>query len=178
MKKYMRQIRNLWSLVVGLRITGDNLRRSTVTVHYPRREVDNLASFRGPIELLPSDKDPGLPRCISCMMCMNTCPSGCITVVKQKAPKPTPEEEQALAAAKDRAQKVKKPSAPRNPGRFVYDYSLCSLCGLCAEVCPVHSIGFSSDVYMVVRQRSALKLDLLARLSAKAGTENRVKKVA
>jgi NADH-quinone oxidoreductase subunit I len=127
---------------------------------------------------LPSAKDPDRPKCISCMMCMNTCPSGCITVVKQKAPKPTPEEQRAMAEAEARGEKVKKPAAPKNPARFVYDFSLCSLCGLCAEACPVNSIGFSSDVYMVVRQRSELKLDLLARLSAKARTERIIEEVA
>jgi NADH-quinone oxidoreductase subunit I len=109
---------------------------------------------------------------------MNTCPSGCITVVKQKAPKATPEEEQAMAEAEARGEKVKKPAAPKNPARFIYDFSLCSLCGLCAEVCPVNSIGFSSDVYMVVRQRSELKLDLLARLSVKSRRDNDLKEVA
>lgn len=178
MKDYLRQIKGLWSLIVGLFITGDNLRRRTVTVHYPRRQVDNLASFRGPIQLLPSAKDPVVPKCISCLMCMNTCPSGCITVVKQKAPKPTPEEQQAMAEAAARGEKVKKPSAPKNPARFIYDFSLCSLCGLCAEVCPVNSIGFSSDVYMVVRQRGELKLDLLARLSAESRCDRIMKEVA
>jgi len=178
MKEYLKQIKNLWSLIVGLSITGDNLFRRTVTVHYPRRQVDNLASFRGPIELLPSAKDPDIPKCITCMMCMSTCPSGCITVVKQKVPKATPEEEQAMAEVEARGEKVKKHTAPKNPARFIYDFSLCSLCGLCVEVCPVNSIGFSSDVYMVVRQRSELKLDLLARLSAKTRTEGKMKEVA
>jgi NADH-quinone oxidoreductase subunit I len=177
MKDSLEQIKHLWSLIVGLFITGDNLCRTTVTVHYPRREVDNLATFRGPIELLPSAKDPQIPRCISCMMCMNTCPSQCITVVKQKAPKPTPEEEQATAEAEARGEKVKKPSAPKNPARFIYDYSLCSLCGLCAEVCPVNSIGFSNDAYIVVRDRGELKLDLLARLKSKAGSQADIKPV-
>ena len=170
MRKQLKQIRDLWSLIVGLFVTGENLCRHTVTVHYPRREVDNLGSFRGPIELLPSAKDAAIPRCISCLMCMNTCPSGCITVVKQKAPKPTAEQEQAMAEAQARGEKPKKPAAPKNPGAFIYDYSLCSLCGLCAEVCPVDSIGFSSDVYMVVHSRAEAKLDLLARLKNKAGS--------
>ena len=170
MRKQIKQIRELWSLIVGLFVTGDNLCRRTVTVHYQRREVENLATFRGPIELLPSAKDATIPRCISCLMCMNTCPSECITVVKQKAPKPTAEEQQAMDEATARGEKPKKPAAPKNPGAFVYDYSLCSLCGLCVEVCPVDSIGFSSDVYMVVHSRAEAKLDLLARLKNKAGS--------
>jgi NADH-quinone oxidoreductase subunit I len=174
MRRQLQQIRNLWSLIVGLFVTGDNLRRATVTVHYPRQEVDNLGSYRGPIELLPSAKDPLIPRCISCMMCMTTCPSGCITVVKNKAPKPTAEEAQAMADAEARGEKPKKPKAPKNPARFLYDYSLCSLCGLCAEVCPVDSIGFSCDAYMVVRDRGVLKMDLLARLKSKSGAADNI----
>jgi len=173
MRKYIQQLKDLKSLIVGLFITGDNLRKSTVTVHYPRQEVHNLASFRGPIELLPKPKNPTQPRCITCMMCVSTCPSGCITVVKHKAPKPSAEEKQAMAEAEARGEKVAKPKAPKTPKQFLYDYSLCSLCGLCSEVCPVNSIGFSSDVYMVCRRRSELKLDLLARLKAKADREGR-----
>jgi NADH-quinone oxidoreductase subunit I len=178
MKDCFQQIKDLFSLIVGLFVTGDNLRRRTVTVHYPRRQVDNLASFRGPIQLLPSDKDPSVPRCISCMMCMNTCPSGCLTVIKQKAPEPSPAQQQAMAEAKARGEKVKKPPAPKNPAAFIYDFSLCSLCGLCVEVCPANAIGFSSDAYMVVRRRDSLKLDLLARMAAGSGCTDYVKEVA
>jgi NADH-quinone oxidoreductase subunit I len=49
----LQGFRDLWSLIKGLHITGDTLFRRTVTVHYPRREVSNLQSFRGPIELVP-----------------------------------------------------------------------------------------------------------------------------
>lgn len=168
MGKYIKQLIDLWSLIVGLFVTGDNLRKSTITVHYPRQEVDNLASFRGPLELLPKAEDAATPKCVSCMMCVSTCPSGCITVVKHKAPKPTPEEKQALAEAETRGEKVKKPKAPKNPKQFIYDYSYCSLCGLCSEVCPVQSLGFSSEAYMICSQRSDTKLDLLAKLKDKA----------
>ena len=168
-KQTMQDIRSLWSLIVGLGVTGDALMRKTVTVHYPRQEVDNLESFRGPIELVPKPKTPEKPKCIACMMCMSTCPSGCITVVKAKAPKPTEEEEKAMAEAEARGENVKKPSAPKEPARFTYDYSKCSLCGLCAEVCPVNSIRFSTDSYLVTRGRDELKMDLLAKLKDQAG---------
>ena len=177
-KDFFQQIKDLFSLIVGLFVTGDNLRRKTITVHYPRRQVDNLASFRGPIQLLPGPKDPAVPRCISCLMCMNTCPSGCLTVVKRKPPKPTPAQQEAMAEAEARGEKVKKPSAPKNPAVFTYDFSLCSLCGMCVEVCPANAIGFSSDVYMVVRRRDDLKLDLLARLAAGTGCAEHLKEVA
>ena len=102
------------------------------------------------------------------MMCVTNCPSKCLTVVKQKAPKPTPEQEQAMAEAEEKGEKVVKPKAPKNPAKFTYDYSLCSLCGTCIDVCPVKSLKFSSNIYWVATSRKELKLDLLARLKEQA----------
>jgi NADH-quinone oxidoreductase subunit I len=160
-KSTTQRIKDLWSLVKGLGVTGDTLLKRTVTVHYPRAEVSNLAGFRGPIALVSRPGDPEKPKCIACLMCMNTCPSNCITVVKMKAPKPAAEQ------AEGGAEKKAKPAAPKEPQTFIYDYSLCSLCGLCAEVCPVDSICFSSEAYLVARERGALKMDLLAKLKKK-----------
>lgn len=163
----LQGLRDLWSLIKGLHITGDTLFRRTVTVHYPRREVTNLETFRGPIELVPRPQDPLKPKCIACLLCMQICPSQCITVVRMKAPQPTPEELLPAAGAGD--ERVKKPAAPREPEQYFYDYSLCSLCGLCFEVCPVGSIRFSSDVYLFSRRRAELRMDLLAKLRKQAG---------
>jgi NADH-quinone oxidoreductase subunit I len=157
----------LWSLVKGLQITGNTLFKRTVTIHYPRREACNLESFRGPIELVPRPKEPMKPKCIACLLCMQTCPSNCITVVRMKAPKIT--EEQTLSAGGAEGEKVKKPTAPREPEQYLYEYSTCSLCGLCAEVCPVQSIRFSSDIYLVCQRRSELRMDLLAKLQEQNG---------
>jgi NADH-quinone oxidoreductase subunit I len=164
----LKGLHDLWSLIRGLQVTGDALFRRTVTVHYPRRQVGNLASFRGPIELVPRPKEPLKPKCIACLLCMQTCPSGCITVVRRKAPKLAAEKARPTAAVGD--EKVKKPAAPREPERFLYEYSLCSLCGLCAEVCPVQSISFSSEVYLVSQRREELRMDLLAKLQKQVGT--------
>lgn len=157
-----RRIHELWSLVRGLGITGQTLFAPTVTVHYPRREVPNLAGFRGPVALVPRLDDPETPKCIACLMCMNICPSGCITVTRMKAPKPDPARDADPAAGK--ADKAVKPAAPKRPQSYLYDYSLCSLCGLCAEVCPVDSIIFSLEAYRVTRDRRSLKMDLLEKL--------------
>lgn len=166
-KTIFKNVADLWSLVVGLGVTGDNFLKKQVTVHYPRKEVKNLASFRGPVELVPKPKDPAKPKCIACMLCMSVCPSKCITVIKKKPPKPTPEEEKAMAEAEAKGEKIKKPSL-KEPGKFIYDYSLCSLCGLCSEVCPVKSIRYSNQAYLVSDNPKAFKMDLLARLAEKA----------
>jgi NADH-quinone oxidoreductase subunit I len=98
---------------------------------------------------------------------MQTCPSGCITVVRRKAPKLAAEQTQPATEAGD--EKAKKPAVPKEPERFIYDYSLCSLCGLCAEVCPVQSICFSSYAYLVSQRREEFRMDLLAKLREKSG---------
>lgn len=164
LKEKFKNFVDLLSLFKGLGITGDAALRRSVTVHYPRQQVDNLNSFRGPLVLISKPKHASQPKCIACLMCMNACPSGCIRVTKKKAPRLTPEEKEALAAARQRGETVKKPAAPKQPASFHYDYSYCSLCGLCVEVCPVNALRFSSDAYMVCRDPKALELDLIARL--------------
>ena len=166
-ERKLQRLRDLWSLIKGLQITGETLFSRTVTVHYPRREVGNLESFRGPIELVPRPEEPLKPKCIACLLCMQTCPSGCITVVRMKVPELAAE--QMKPAAEAGGKKVKRPTAPREPEQYLYDYSLCTLCGLCAEVCPVQSICFSSDVYRVSQRREELRMDLLAKLQERAG---------
>ena len=169
-KKIWDDVASLWSLIVGLKVTGKNFFDKNVTLHYPRETVTSgqLDGFRGPLELIGKPKDPAKPKCISCMMCVTACPSKCITVVKSKAPKPTEEELQAMKEAEERGEKVKKPKAPKEPAKFLYDFSLCSLCGSCVENCPANSLRYSSNVYLTVTNRKELKMDLLARLAGQA----------
>ena len=169
-------LQRLWSLVVGLGITGRFFVSRHKTVHYPRKvvEKENTDSFRGPIELIGTPKDPSTPKCISCMLCVQACPSGCISVKKQPAPKMTPEEQKAFDEATARGENPKKPAAPRNPGEYTYDFTYCSLCACCIEACPVDSIRFSHEIYLAGTRREDFNMDLLARLkrtSAKHAAE-------
>lgn len=166
-RNFFRTIGDQWSLIVGLKITGKYFFNRQVTVHYPRKKVDNLASYGGHVELAPKPKDPFKPKCITCMMCVSVCPSGCYSVVKTKPPKPTPEELKAQEEAKARGEKVKK-KVIKEPSKFMYDYSLCSLCGLCIENCPVKSLRYSQNVYYARDNRKDFKIDLLARLRKQA----------
>ncbi|EGB14056.1 4Fe-4S ferredoxin iron-sulfur binding domain protein [Pseudodesulfovibrio mercurii] len=166
----IQPILDCWSLIVGLKITGKYFCQPLVTVHYPREVIDdeNLRTYGGHVELIGKPKDPATPKCISCMMCVTNCPSKCLTVVKSKPPKLTAEEEAAMKAAEEAGEKVNKPKAPKNPAKFIYDYTLCSLCGTCIENCPAKSLRFSNDIYWVATSRKEMKLDLLARLKAQA----------
>lgn len=165
--------KGLWSLVVGLGITGRFFISRHKTVHYPRKviEKDNTDSFRGPIELVGLPKDPATPKCISCMLCVQACPSGCITVKKQAPPKMTPEQQKEFDEATARGENPKKPAAPRNPAEYLYDFTYCSLCACCVEACPVDSIRFSHEIYLAGTRREDFNMDLLARLKRTAAKE-------
>lgn len=166
----IQPIKDCWSLIVGLKITGKYFCKPLITVHYPREVIDdeNLSTYGGHIELVGKPKDPAMPKCISCMMCVTNCPSKCLKLVKQKAPKPTPEQEAAMAAAKEAGEKVVKPKAPKNPAKFTYDYTLCSLCATCIDNCPTKALKFSNNIYWVATSRKEMNIDLLARLKEQA----------
>ena len=157
-------LRGLYSLLVGLFITGRyglgpfpvwlKLRKPEegyplLTTHYPFETLpdEDLVSFRGPVELIPAEGEPGKSKCISCMMCVRSCPSDCLTVVK---------------GDEGKAPKV-----------WLRDFSTCSLCGTCVEVCPVQALRFSHDIYWAVEKQEELVTDLLARLAAPPKSEAR-----
>jgi NADH-quinone oxidoreductase subunit I len=156
----------LWSLIVGLKVTGKFFVSPQITVHYPRRTVENLSTFHGPIELVPNPKDPTKPKCIVCLQCASACPSSCLTVVMKPTPKPTSEALQAQKEAEAKGEKKKTP--PKELAKFTYDFTLCSLCGICVETCPVGSLHFSNDAYLASTDKKDFLYDLLARLAKQA----------
>lgn len=153
-KDIWKRFGELWSLMVGLEVTGKNFTKSLITTHYPRQTVDNMTSWRGHVELVGKPKKPEEPKCIACMLCVTACPSSCIKITKVKPPKVAEGEE--------------KPKAPKLPATWVLDFNLCSLCGSCAEVCPVKSLKFSDNVYLAGFERKDFVFDLMARLKETA----------
>jgi formate hydrogenlyase subunit 6/NADH:ubiquinone oxidoreductase subunit I len=49
---------------------------------------------------------------------------------------------------------------------YVLDYSLCSLCGLCVEVCPTKALKFSNEYRLAEYSRQEMQKDVIARLQA------------
>ena len=134
LKPILQRVRDLWSLAKGLGITGNTLVARTATVHYPAGGAEPGRDSGDPSSWCPGPMILKRPN-VSHADVMNICPSGCITVAKMKPPKPDPARMQIRAAVADG--KAGKPTAPKEPETYLYDYSLCSLCGMCAEVCPV-----------------------------------------
>jgi len=156
LRKMGEDVLGLWSLVKGLKITGTLFFSKQVTVHYPRASVENLATFRGPLELVPSPEDPARPLCIACMTCASTCPTGAITVIKKKVPKPE------IEGSDEDKTALKAPT--KGPGKFTYDYTLCCQCGLCAENCPKEALRFSGNPCSAGTDRKEFEFDLLKKL--------------
>ena len=147
-KAIWENLKGLYSLLVGLKITGKFFfSPQPMVVYYPREVVEPeiLESFRGPLELIGQEENPAVTRCISCMMCTKACPSSCLKVVKG--------------------------TEGKLPSLWEYDFSLCSLCGTCVDVCPAKALRFSHHVYMVTYTREELQLDLLKRLADKAASK-------
>lgn len=150
----------LYSLLVGLSITGKNFASSQLTVHYPRQEVTNLSTYRGHVEFAPMDDNPFMPRCVGCGICAKSCPSNCITV----SGKDLPAEEPAEGAEPGAKPKGKK----KTVATALLNYSTCSLCGQCVRACPSGALRFSTNVYFAASSRDDIIIDLVERLRKQA----------
>lgn len=178
MKRLFKTLQGLWSLVVGLKITGVELFKPWLTVHYPRQEVENLPSYRGHIELVPAADDPLNPRCIMCWKCVEICPSRCISLRMHATGEDsaTAADDPGLLLAPEMKSPYSTHLAPppdkiaRVLDSYRLNYSLCSLCGLCVQSCPVDAIRFSRNAYLVGTSRQSFELDLLARLKSQAAS--------
>ncbi len=166
----------LWSLVVGLKITGDAFFRKQITLHYPRQTVPNLNTFRGHIELVGKNEAPATPRCIACFKCALGCPSRCISMeldkesMTQIQQRPVPKNlvtmEPSFAVIPLR---VSLPGTTQpSPVSFHLNFNYCSLCGLCVQGCPVGSLRFSTNAYLAGFTRQEFEYDLMARLQKQA----------
>jgi NADH-quinone oxidoreductase subunit I len=129
------------SLLIGLGVTFRALLSPTVTVHYPRHKIAITPNFRGHT-MLVRDSETGSHRCIVCMMCDQDCPSNCITVVGEKR---EGEKRKTLTS-------------------YSLDFTKCSLCGICVEVCPTQALDFSDEYELAGFTREEYHYDLLRRL--------------
>ena len=132
-----------YSLLAGLGVTIRYFVKPIVTVQYPREKIAMSPRYRGHTEFI-IDEETGTHRCNACENCARTCPSGVITVTGAK-----------LAGTKK-----------KRAVTYVLDYSLCSLCGLCVEVCPTKALKFSNEYRLAEYSRQEMQIDVIARLQA------------
>lgn len=131
------------SLITGLKITLQQFFQPQVTVHYPHQTLPIPDRYRGHVELV-RDPQTGMSLCVACKSCEKACPSGCIVV-----------------------EGIKRDGEKRkSPTEFQVDFTRCSLCGSCVEVCPTEALRFSKRYNLAGTSREAYYLDLLKRLQA------------
>ncbi len=171
-KAFLEIFKGLKSLWGGLKITGTNLLKPTITTIYPMEEVDNISTFHGHIELVPKDDDPMVPKCIACAACARVCPSDCIIVTSKENRTPVIDTNKTdpvgVYNGKLILKGAKTPPASKKsskePEVFDLNYTLCSLCGLCISVCPAGAIRFSNNVYLTSYNRDELSMCLIERM--------------
>lgn len=146
MIRYFREIfSGLWSLLVGMQLTLRYSLSPTITVHYPFETLPVSPNFRGHTDLV-IDPETAESKCISCMMCEKTCPSQCITI---HAEKPEGSKKKVLV-------------------RYHLDFTKCSLCGNCVEVCPVDALEYSQEYRLAGFSRHDFHFELVGRLRDRA----------
>ncbi len=136
---YFKQIvRGLAGLFVGMGITLRNLFRKPVTLEYPHQKPELSKAYRSAIALIRFP-ETNTHDCVACMQCVQICPSYCITI----------------EGAKLEGQKRKRAT------EFKVDYSLCSVCGLCLDVCPTTTLEYSKLYDVAGYRRDEFVYDLL-----------------
>jgi NADH-quinone oxidoreductase subunit I len=139
MVKYFRGIiLGLYSLAIGMGITFLSMFRPPVTLRYPHESLPMYPRFRGPIELI-RDSQTGEPNCVVCLMCQKSCPSRCITVGGEKP----------------------EGGKRKVPTKFILDFTLCSLCGICVESCKFDAIRYSKVYNLASIRKEDFIMDLL-----------------
>jgi NADH-quinone oxidoreductase subunit I len=134
-----------WSLISGLEVTLKRLFQPIITLQYPRYKTDMFDNYRGHIELA-RDPDVSGPLCVACGTCVRECPSKLILV----------------QGVKDHVTDRKRAT------HYVIDFSRCSLCGLCVDICPVGAIVFSKEFELASGSRWDGVIDLVARFEGQA----------
>jgi len=139
----MKYLSPLWAglatLGTGMAVTIRHMFRKPVTQQYPHEKPELSPTFRSAIQLVRFEKT-GTHDCIACMQCVNICPSFCITV----------------EGGRHEGVKGKRAAA------FHVDYALCSVCGLCIDVCPTETLEYSRIYDVAGYRRDEFTYDLLA----------------
>ena len=125
------------SLLVGMRVTIQHFLRPAVTSQYPRERLEMTEAYRNVIVLIEKE-DIASHDCIACKACERVCPSFCIELEGE------------------RPEGLKRTRVTE----FTVDFALCSECGLCLDVCPTDTLGYSRTYDEAGYERSDFLYDL------------------
>ncbi len=128
------------SLLKGMGVTIRAFFHPVVTVQYPRQVLNVAPRFRSHTKLVGDEENPEKTKCIVCQACVRECPSGAVVRVEG-----------------EKKEGEKKKTATQ----YILDFTLCSQCGICVEVCPADALTFSNDYNLAAYTREGCQFDLV-----------------
>lgn len=131
-------IQGAWSILQGMGVTLKFMLTRPVTIQYPKQPTRPSSVHKGRIRFVIFP-ETGTHDCIACLKCQNICPSNCFKI------------EGAKPAA----------GGQRRPTKFVYNFSTCSLCSLCIEVCPTFTLEHSPEFNLASWEKQGYIYDFL-----------------
>lgn len=131
----------LVELFRGLFLTGRNLFRKKITIHYPDEKTPQSPRFKGLHALRRYEN--GEERCIGCQLCEAACPACCIYIDTEE-----------------------REDGTRRTNRYDIDLFKCVYCGFCEEACPTDAIVLTRifEFYYEERGEHIINKDSLLRI--------------
>lgn len=139
-------LRGTASLIAGLGVTLRAFFQPVVTSQYPRELIAIAPRFRGHTKLLVEEGDPEKNKCTACQICLKNCPSHSIVRVEGEK---------------------KEGEKRKTATEYLLDFTTCSQCGICVEVCPFDALAFSRDYNPTGYTRADCCFDLVKELKRK-----------
>jgi len=146
--KYISGIlKGVWSLLVGMKVTGSYFFRpwTIVTQQYPenrkgrgkksRKKLVMFDRFKGEL-IMPHDEN-NQHKCTGCGICEINCPNGTIEVISK-------------TVVNEEGKKK------REIDKHIYHLGMCSFCALCVKTCPSQALAFSQEFEHAVFNRAKL----------------------
>lgn len=138
--KYLSGLfKGVWSLLVGMKVTGSYFFRpwTIVTRKYPenRKKLKMYDRFKG--ELLLTHNEKNEHKCTGCGICQINCPNGTIEVITKAIVSEDGKNKKALDIYK-------------------YHFGMCTFCALCVTTCPSKALVWGQDFEQAVFKRAVL----------------------
>lgn len=126
------------SIVTGMGVTLKFMFTRPVTIQYPKEPTRPSPVHKGRIRFVIFP-ETSTHDCIACLKCQNICPSDCFKIAGEK------------------------PAAggQRRPTLFTYNFSNCSLCSLCIEVCPTVTLEHSPEFNLASEEKNRYWYDFM-----------------